>query len=288
MLLAVIARNEDYMVSSLSIVFMFVTFLLSVGFPVGLAVYFYRKQRISIAAVLVGALMFFVFQVVMRIPALTLIQGQAWYKEFSARNMILTGIVIAFSAGLFETAGRYMGLKFLLKNKLERKNGIAYGIGHGGIEAILLVGLNYIVSIIYSFLMNAGIVGSQLVPQLAATSPDLFLAAGVERVFTVLFHIAAALLVTYAIMYNKKMYILYCLLLHTFVDGTAVILQIYKIPMWGIEGWVAVVGLLSLLFIIKSEKMFTAVVAGNNSGSSVANYDEAVGSEEGEHENEDN
>jgi len=128
------------MVSGLSIAFMIITFLLSVGLPVGLVIFFYKKQRISIKAVLVGALMFFIFQVVIRIPALTIIQRQGWYSIFALQNMVLSDILIAFTAGLFETAGRYLGLRFLLKNKLERKNGIAYGIGHGGIEAILLIG----------------------------------------------------------------------------------------------------------------------------------------------------
>jgi len=273
------------MVSGLSIAFMIITFLLSVGFPAGLVIYFYRKQRISIKAVLVGALMFFIFQVIIRIPVLTVIQSQSWYSKFAAQNMVLTGIVIAFTAGLFETAGRYMGLRFLLKNMLDRKNGIAYGIGHGGIEAILLVGLTYIGNIVYSILINTGSVSSQLVPQLLNTPPELFLAAGIERIFTILFHIAAALLVAYGIMYNKKIYILYCLIFHTLLDGVAIILQIYKLPVWSIELWVAIAGLLSLAFIIKSKKMFIPVRADNNSVS-VKNEDEGIKSDDGGYENE--
>ncbi len=272
------------MVSYLSIFFMAVTFLLAVGFPTGLVIYFYKKQRISVPAVLVGALMFFVFQVITRIPALAVIQNQTWFKDFAAQNLILTGILIAFSAGLFETAGRFIGLRFLLRKKLDRKNGIAYGIGHGGIEAVLLVGLSYIGNIVYSIFINAGAVSSELVPQLLSTPPDWFLAAGIERVFTILFHIAAALLVTYGIMYNKKIYILYCLLLHTLVDGVAVILQIYKLPVWGIEGWVAVVGLLSLLFIVKSRRMFMIAPAGSKS-ESAENNEEAAKEGEGAEKN---
>lgn len=162
------------MVSGLSIAFMIITILLAIGFPTGLAIYFYRKQRISIRAVLVGALMFFIFQVILRIPALSIIQTQSWYGIFASQNMVLTGIIIAFTAGLFETAGRYIGLRFLLKNNLDRKNGIAYGIGHGGLEAVLLVGLTYIGNLVYSILINAGSVSSQLVPQLLNTPPSVY------------------------------------------------------------------------------------------------------------------
>lgn len=244
------------MVSGISIVFMFVTFILSVGFPVGLVIYFYRKWKISLFAVLTGALMFFLFQFVTRIPVLTIIQMQDWYKAFAGQNMVLTGVIIAFTAALFETAGRYLGLKYILKNKLDRKNSIAYGIGHGGIESIILVGITYIANIVYSILINAGVVDSKLVPQLVDLAPGIFLAAGIERVFAILFHIAAALLVAYGIMYNKYMYILLSLLFHTLLDAIVVILQIYNTPIWGIELFVAVVGFMSLVFIMKSNSMF--------------------------------
>jgi uncharacterized membrane protein YhfC len=243
-------------VSSLSIAYMFITLLISIGFPLSLVIYFRRKQIISIKAVMVGALIYFVFQGVLRIPALTFIQMQSWYIDFAMQNMVLTGLAIAFTAGLFETVGRYAGLRFLLRKELERKNGIAYGIGHGGIEAVLLVGVTYIVNITYSILINKGAVSSSIIPQLVSTPPSLFLMAGLERFFAILFHIAAALLVTYGIMENKKIYILYCLLFHTLLDGVLVLLQISGIPLWGIELWVAFVGLISLVFIIKSKDMF--------------------------------
>lgn len=245
------------MVSGISIAFMFVTLILAVGFPIGLVIYLYIKKRISIKAVLIGALMFFLFQIILRIPALVYIQSQGWYQVFAIQNTMLTVIIIAFTAALFETIGRYVGLKYLLKNKLERKNGIAYGIGHGGIEAILLVGITYVINIVYSILINTGVISSTLVPQLINTSPSLFLAAGIERVFAILFHIAAALLVTYGIMENKKIYIFYSFMLHFLLDGILVILQVSGVSVWGVELWVVFIGLMSLVFIIKSKNMFS-------------------------------
>lgn len=249
------------MVSSLSIVFMFVSFLLSVGFPLGLMIYFYRKWKISLFAVFTGALMFFLFQMVLRIPALTLIQMQSWYEAFARQYTVLTGVIIAFTAGLFETVGRYLGMRYMIKDRLSRENGIAYGIGHGGIEAVLLVGITYAANILYSLLINAGLVDGTLVPQLVELSPDIFLAAGIERVFAILFHIAAALLVAYGIMHRNFIYVLLSLLFHTLLDAVAVILQIYRLPIWGIEVWAAVVGLASLVFIIKSKGMFAPAEA---------------------------
>lgn len=245
------------MVSSLSIAFMFVSFILSVGFPTGLVVYFYRKEKISIKAVFIGALMFFLFQGLIRVPIITLISYMPWYQTFALNNMVLVAIIMAFTAGLFETVARYLGLKFLLKKELERKNGLAYGIGHGGIEAILLVGLSYAANILFSFLINAGApVDNLIISQLVNTPSSLFLIAGIERVFAIFFHIAAALLVTYGIMKNKKVYILYSFILHFLLDGVLGMLQIMGVTILGIELWVALIGILSLVFIIKSKKLF--------------------------------
>lgn len=242
---------------------MFTSLFLSIGFPVGLVAYFYKKEKISIKAVLIGALMFFIFQGLIRVPIINFISYKSWYQSFVSDNMVVAVIILAFTAGLFETVARYLGLKFMLKKELDRKNGLAYGIGHGGIEAILLVGLSYVANILFSFLINAGEnVDISILSPLITTPPSLFLAAGLERVFAILFHIAAALLVTYGIMKDKKVFILLSLLLHFLLDGVAGILQMLGVSVWIIELWIAFVAFLSLLFIIKSKKIFAA----NNKG----------------------
>jgi len=248
----------NYLVSSLSIGFMFVSLVLSVGLPIGLVVYFYLKEKISIKAVFIGALMFFLFQGILRVPIMTIISYMPWYQTFALNNMVLVVAIMAFTAGLFETVARYIGLKFILRKELQRKNGFAYGIGHGGIEAILLVGISYGANILFSFLINSGAqVDSLIASQLINTPSILFLAAGIERVFAILFHIAAALLVTYGIISKKKIYILYSFVLHFLLDGVIGVLQIMGVSVLGIEIWIAFIGILSLVFIIKSKNMFS-------------------------------
>ena len=50
-----------------SIVFMVLALLISIGVPVFLTIFFYKKFDISIIAVFVGALVFFVIQIILRI-----------------------------------------------------------------------------------------------------------------------------------------------------------------------------------------------------------------------------
>lgn len=239
---------------------MIITLILSIGLPIGLVIYYYWKDEISLKAVFIGALMFFIFQILIRIPLLEYLQTQTWYQLFAIRNLILTVLLTAFSAALFETVGRYIGLRFILKNCLERKNGIAYGIGHGGIEAILLVGFTYINNVLYSILINTGTtvaISDQLISKLINTPSYLYLFAGIERASTIFFHIAAALIVTYGILNKKKIYILYTILLHFILDGISSVLLVIGFPIWSIVLWVALVGIISFIFIIKSGKLFS-------------------------------
>ena len=51
-------------------------------------------------------------------------------------------IFLGFTAGLFESVGRWVGYKWWFRNSLpyDWAHGVAFGIGHGGIEAVALVG----------------------------------------------------------------------------------------------------------------------------------------------------
>ena len=51
-------------------------------------------------------------------------------------------IGMAFSAGLFESVGRWAGYRWLFPPRLpyDWKHAVAYGIGHGGFESAIFVG----------------------------------------------------------------------------------------------------------------------------------------------------
>jgi uncharacterized membrane protein YhfC len=49
----------------------------------------------------------------------------------------------SLTAGVFEETARYIAYRFLLKEH-NMENGLIYGVGHGGIESIMLVGVNVV------------------------------------------------------------------------------------------------------------------------------------------------
>ena len=58
-------------------------------------------------------------------------------------------------AAAFEETGRYFAMRFVLR-RLDGKNALMYGAGHGGVEAMLLLGLTSINNIVNSTLINSG------------------------------------------------------------------------------------------------------------------------------------
>lgn len=253
------------MVDLLSMFFMVVSAIIAFLFPLGLAFYYYKKQGISIPAVLVGSLMFFIFQVIIRIPLLSILSTQKWYSEFS-KNILLFSLFLGLTAGLFETAGRFLGLRFMLRKQLEWKNGVAYGIGHGGFEAMVLLGTTCINNLTFSFLINTkafeSTLGTVLPPEtlsalkstLIDTPPYMFLMGGLERVFTMAIQIALSLVVLYAIMNKKYIYLLYAVLLHTLADAPAAAMSLWKVNVFVSEAYVLLLAIAAMMFIGKSKK----------------------------------
>jgi uncharacterized membrane protein YhfC len=244
---------------------MVISLLLVFLFPIGLWIYFYKKERISAIAVLVGALTFVISQIVLRIPLLQLLQGQSWYAAM-AKNIWISALFLGLTAGLFEEVGRFLGFKFLLKKKLEWKNGIAFGIGHGGIEAIIITGLTYINNIVFSLMINSGAfdkisgtfapgLSDYIVNALANTSPAMFLVGGFERVFAIIAHIAFSIIVLYGVKNRKGVYIIYAILAHALLDAPTVLIS-YYFGTWAAEGYVVLFTAAALIFSMKSKKLF--------------------------------
>lgn len=215
------------------------TLMVSLVLPVVILIVFAAKNKKQgiVSAWLLGAAGFFVTQILIRLPILTALQSQSWFIAFSQNHLFGYAFSLAFTAGLFELAGRY-GVAKILQKKLTYKRALAAGLGHGGIEAIILVGITYVNNLIYIFMVNSsafdgliaqtaamGVDVSQLElirTQLLSTSPVLFLLGGFERLLAMTAHLAMSVLVCYGAARKKTMpCVLLCLAIHTFIDLTA-------------------------------------------------------------------
>lgn len=227
------------MISNLTLFTCLISLFVSLICPVALIVAFTlknRKQQLP-SAWLLGAAGFFVTQMLIRLPILTALQTQPWFLSFSENNGFLFAFMLAFTAGLFELAGRFAVAKLLSKN-LTYKRSLAAGFGHGGIEAMILVGITYLNNILYIFMINNGTFDTvvaqaaqtgvdvsaliQLKDQLVNTSPTLFLLGGFERILAMTGHAAMSLIVCYGVHTGQPLKgALICLGIHTMIDLTA-------------------------------------------------------------------
>src|SRR5699024_180091 len=70
------------------------------------------------------------------------------------QNPLVYAIYESLAAGVFEEIGRFIGFRYLLKKFRSWKDGIAYCIGHGGIESMLDLIMIASSNIVLTFLIN--------------------------------------------------------------------------------------------------------------------------------------
>lgn len=224
------------MVSVGTIIAIFVTLCVSAALPIGVLIWYgvRNKGKGVWTAWLLGAAGFFVMQIVIRLPILNILSLNEGFKQFAENNYVLYCLLLAFTAGLFEVAARYAVAKIMSKN-LTFERSIAAGLGHGGIEAILVVGTTYINNIMYVILINTGAFDTVAAQAAAAgadvsalagvkdalinTGSGVFLLAGYERILTMIAHVAMTLLVCYFVSKKKSAAgVIICLAVHTVID----------------------------------------------------------------------
>ncbi len=225
------------MVPVMTMVTVGITTFVSLVLPVLVLIVFAAKNKKQgiVPAWLLGAAGFLVTQICIRLPILSALSMQEWFLRFSQEHLFLYAFSLAFTAGLFELAGRYAVAKILQK-KLTWNRSLAAGLGHGGIEAIFIVGMAYISNITYIMMIQSGTFDAMLtqVPAdqaaylesikltLTTGSSFMYLLAGFERLLAMIAHAAMSVIVCRGVATgNTGKSLLLCLALHTFVDLTA-------------------------------------------------------------------
>ena len=208
-----------------------------IGIPVlgGICFAWYRKG--TFLTFLVGILSFVVTQLVLRIPLINLLGREwDWFALLPITNPVLYGLILAFTAGLFEETGRYIGLKYLRAGRTDWANGFAFGLGHGGVEAVWIGCMGLLPALLNGTLGLAGVQG---------------LLVGAERLCAMLFHTGMTMIVLTGIRKGKRRFWLYAILLHGLFDAALIIKNHIFI-------WSVLIGsaLLSLLYLIWTKQQW--------------------------------
>lgn len=234
-------------ISAASITAMFFSLAVSIGLPIVLGIIVYMKTHARVSSCFIGAGVFVVF---------ALILEQILHAIMSAvtgtllqNNILLYGLYGGVAAALFEETGRFVAMNFCMKNNLNKGNALMYGIGHGGAEAILIVGLVYVNNIVTSIMINSGsmqLTMSQLTPEMQEatyqqlqalwqTEPYIFCMAGIERMSAVVLQICLSVLVYKCVKTGQMKYIAGAFILHFIVDFVTVVTAGLGMPIWAVE-----------------------------------------------------
>lgn len=250
------------MVSTTTILFLILAVILLLALGLGPILYLKSQGYRIITAALVGAVGFFVTQIIIRIPLMGMLMSNATVVSFFAQNMTLYALFLGGSAALFETLGRLFVVNVCLRKRKGWLEGAVAGWGHGFCEAFILLGITYITYIYYAFLINQGTLATMgLDPSVVASTTSLLSAfpawavvvAFLERVFAILLHCALTTLIMTKSMDGKiGAGCLLAFLIHTALDTGVTLLQLNGASLFIIELLPAIFAILSIIYLFKS------------------------------------
>lgn len=215
-----------------SLAAMAVTLVISFGLPIVLCVR-YKRRGAHLKNFFLGCAVFVLFALVLESLMHTVVLGR--FEAFFTENIFAYAVYGGLAAGLFEETGRYLAMRFLMKKTLNKRESLMYGAGHGGIEAMLLVGLTYINNISAAVMINSGAAAELPEELLAQLSPLMvtpswvFLMGGLERVSAIILHICLSYLVYRAVKERKPGFYFLAVFLHFAVDALTVLASSFNV-----------------------------------------------------------
>lgn len=243
-----------------------ISLLIMIGLPVLLAFIVTRYFKVSWWVVLVGVLTFLLSQAV-HYPAviginalfnngILPIPSEKWVP-------LVNGVIGGLLAGLCEETARWVGFK-VLKQKAERYgSAFALGVGHGGMESILLAVLGTGATLFTVLFYNAGgevakgISTDQVqymlfqIDQFWMTPWVNGLLPGVERIIALSLQIFLSTLVWKAVVDRSIVWFLLAVIYHAVVDALAVYLAGIGWGYWAIEGILALFLVLNIYLLYR-------------------------------------
>jgi uncharacterized membrane protein YhfC len=252
-------------------VFPFLNAILMIGIPLVLGLYLVRRfKKLDLGLFGVGAISFVAAQI-FHIPfnqwlLNPLMEWLNLYPAPGSLDLAIAGLFLGLSAGVFEETARYIVYRRWLKENRSWEEGLMFGAGHGGIEAIifgLLAMWGFLQLVTFrdlspeTLLAVLGQEKGELIQAYLVTYWDApwyyNLLGAVERMSAICIHLSATLLVLQAFIRKNIGWYILAVLWHTAVDAFAV----YGITTWNVyivEGIIALFGIGSLGIVFALRK----------------------------------
>lgn len=214
--------------ANLAVQFISVSIMVIVPFIAGAIAH--RRLGVGWRIFWMGAIAFVVSQMLLRIPLIGALQ-LVLSPQIAGSPMLsfAAGIMLAFTAALFETGGRYAGYQLLLRRDPKSWNtGVMFGLGHGGIEsAVLIAGVALMQLMTLLTLTSAGLAAmppaqanalTTLAETVSAGPAWMGLAGAWERIIGMAFHVGMSVLVLQTFVRGEWRWLGYALSAHFLMD----------------------------------------------------------------------
>jgi len=255
------------MVPILSIVFMLFSLAVVLLLTVGLYLFLRKRFEMKILPALIGAAAFILFAMILErlLHMAVLRPGPDGSVALIARPFLYM-LYGALAAGVFEETARFVSFHLLKKRCKGFGTALKYGVGHGGIEAVIVGGVSLVSSLVLSVMINAngaqavdGAIGGTVLLQaqgIASTQPFLFFVSGAERLLALVIQISLSVVVYYAVYEQRRLWLFpLAILLHALVDCPAVLMQAGVFTnVWLVEGMIAVCAAALVFFAVALHK----------------------------------
>ena len=192
------------------------------------------KKKVKVMPALAGAVVFLIFaRILEMIPHMFFLLSDNPVSQVLTTTPILYALYGGLVAGIFEETGRLTAFRFFLKKFPGKETAITYGIGHGGFEALSIVGFGFIQYFSIAQMINNGTMDTMM----AAASGDALtsmetavslvssmtittcILSILERTYAFIFHIALSVLVYHSVTVpGKKWLFPAAILLHAGLD----------------------------------------------------------------------
>ena len=238
------------MVSGAAIACMVISTVVAFGLPVALFLGFRKRLGLRVVPMLVGAMVFILFALVLEqfLHAFVLRPDADGKIALVTQNPLLYVTYGVLAAGVFEETGRLVGFTLLKRRYARVRTAVSYGIGHGGIEAILVLGLAMISNIALAAIINGGQAASALASlppetalavteSLTQTPPVMFLIGALERVLAMIVQLSLSVLVWVAVTHAGRRWLFpLAIVLHAIVNVPVTCYQVGLLPLVWVEG----------------------------------------------------
>lgn len=214
---------------SLAIIF---ALLVTIGLPVGVGFWLNRKYHVPWRMVTYGVLGYLLMQSVTAL-ILSGVNGLMANGALVLSEEGLTAIQLVLSivlAAILDVLVRWAIMKYFPEKLDTREAAFGIGVGYGGAESVMIVGLQLLITFItmlsnLNYQSTSSGLDVDMVTQLDAlwaVSPVIPLAGSLERLAALVMHLTVTILILQFFLHKKKSYLLIAVGLELVVNGIVV------------------------------------------------------------------